>query len=98
MMGADDHPCFCTHNNVFQGSITEVTPDTKYADLLECSKCGFKYYSNSKLDCPKCNSHLVQASKDKDKITELKRVLDFPFTEIPNKTPLGPIKANNRRK
>jgi uncharacterized CHY-type Zn-finger protein len=88
MMGADEYPCYCTHNNLFQGSITKVTPDLEYADLITCTKCNFKFYSNRKgIECPKCNSSLVQGSKNRDKIVELNRVLNFPFTEIPLNIP-----------
>jgi len=110
----DDYPCNCIHNNIANGSITKVTPDLKYADLITCGRCNFKWYSNKEgmFDygpCPRCNStgpimaelnqaRLAQGSNTRDKINQLQRVLDFPFTEVPNKTPPGPIKANNRRK
>ncbi|MGC1133750.1 MAG: hypothetical protein WA941_13070 [Nitrososphaeraceae archaeon] len=57
----DDFPCDCVHNNVANGSFTRVTPDLKYAQLITCGKCNFKWYSNREgiFDygpCPRCNS------------------------------------------
>ena len=79
-MDADDFPCYCVYDNLVQGSFTEVTPDLKYSDLLRCSKCGYKYWSNTNLPCPECNSHLVQGSATRDRIAELKRVVNAPFS------------------
>ena len=98
----DDYPCNCVHNNVANGSIIRVTPDLKYAQLITCGKCNFKWYSNREgiFDCPRCNStgpimaelnnaRLAQGSNynREQKIKELKRVINFPFTEVPNKNP-----------
>ena len=57
----DDYPCDCVHNNVANGSITKVTPDLKYADLITCGRCNFMWYSNKEgmFDygpCPRCDS------------------------------------------
>jgi hypothetical protein len=45
---------------VFQGSFSKVTPDLKYADLITCGKCNFKWFSNHEgifgLTCPQCKS------------------------------------------
>ena len=101
----DDYPCNCVHNNIANGSITGVTPDLKYAQLITCGKCNFKWYSNREgiFDygpCPRCDStgpimaelnqaRLAQGSNynREQKIKELKRVINFPFTEVPNKNP-----------
>jgi len=57
----DDYPCHCVHNNVANGSITEVTPDLKYAQLITCGKCKFTWFTNHEGifgygPCPRCNS------------------------------------------
>ncbi|MGH9978877.1 MAG: hypothetical protein ACRD8Z_24050 [Nitrososphaeraceae archaeon] len=74
----EEFPCYCVVDNVLQGSAT-TADRIGHADLLRCSKCGFKYWSNTKLDCPKCNSHLIQGSATRDRIKELQRVIRAPF-------------------
>jgi hypothetical protein len=46
MQGTEDYPCDCVHNNLANGSFSKVTSDLKYADLITCGKCNFKWYSN----------------------------------------------------
>lgn len=61
MLGTENYPCDCVHNNVANGSFSNITPDLKYADLITCGKCNFKWYSNKRRifgngPCPRCRS------------------------------------------
>jgi hypothetical protein len=99
----DDYPCTCVHDNVANGSFSKVTPNLKYADLITCGKCNFKFYSNKEgIDqgpCPKCEGgptmadsnllRLAQASTE-EKVKQLRRVLNAPF-EVDVNMPNGRI-------
>jgi hypothetical protein len=59
--GTEDYQCDCVHNNEANGSFSKVTSDLKYAELITCGKCNFKWYSNKGSifghgPCPRCKS------------------------------------------